>query len=159
MLQMLPGIKNGSYDTMKYMVISCLLFIANEHSVIKEKKTHVSMSTAKGLHLFIYFLIHLVWINLHLIIIKWKVQGSKNCSLGCPKREWVSQSFAIFVLSICAINRTTYLGHQTHLRALLLQEFYNTIIVFFFGIRNCTLCSEKQRISIIHLAWFSKIHG
>lgn len=32
------GIKNGSYNRVKYMVTSCLLIIPNEHSIIKGKK-------------------------------------------------------------------------------------------------------------------------
>lgn len=49
----LSGIKNGSYYTVNYMLTSCLLIIASEHSIIKEKR-YLFISTEKWLHLHIF---------------------------------------------------------------------------------------------------------
>lgn len=52
--KMLPGMKNGSYNS---EILSCYFLSAhytNEHSVIKEKKTRLFMNSEKELHLFMF---------------------------------------------------------------------------------------------------------
>lgn len=146
----------------KYTVTSCLLITANENIIIKKRH---SLWILKSGCIYLYFLIHLVCINLHLVIILKKVIQGRNNIHWMPKKSMAfTKLYHVSFISICYKQDIIFIfifEDIKCIREIFSPPFYKTIIIFscYFGMRNFILCSKKERISIVHWASLSKSPG